>query len=84
MCSHKCLHRDDPISVSCEACEEYQPSAASAGYRDLWQALYDVSTGRIEHIYSGLCPDGVEGPDVRDEECPACRVLIEADKVLSR
>lgn len=59
-------------------------AASPPCYRDLVSELHSVATGRTAHIYSGLCPDGVEGPDVRDEHCPACRVLIEADKVLSR
>ena len=48
---------------------------------ELLASMHDVATGRIAHDYSGLCPDGVEGPDVRDRECPACRVLIMVDEV---
>lgn len=44
--------------------------------------LLKVATGEIEHIYSGLCPDRLEGPNTRDPICPACQILIEADKAL--
>lgn len=44
--------------------------------------LRDVGAGAIAHLYRGSCPDPVEGPSVRDDECPACRVLIAADKLL--
>lgn len=38
-------------------------------------ALVKVGTGALPHLYLGLCPDATEGPDVRDEDCPACRAL---------
>lgn len=51
--------------------------------QELIQQIHDVATCRIPHVYNGKCPDAVEGPDVRDEECPACKVLIGADRVLN-
>lgn len=50
---------------------------------ELLVRLLRVATGEIPHIYSGLCPDQMEGPNVRDRDCPACRVLIMADAVVS-
>ena len=41
--------------------------------------LLDVSTGKLEHINAGLCPDSINGPDSRDPACPACRAIAEAD-----
>lgn len=29
----------------------------------------------MNHIYQGQCPDEIEGPDVRDSSCEACRAL---------
>jgi len=46
--------------------------------------LIDVATGRIPHIYQGTCPDVIEGHQVRDEECPACRIVIEAERANAR
>ena len=40
--------------------------------------LIKVATGQVRHLYNGACPDGVEGPDVRDPDCPACQVLLAA------
>ena len=40
--------------------------------------LIDVATGRIKHDFMGMCPDRIVGPDARDPDCPACRVLIDA------
>lgn len=37
--------------------------------------LIDVATGKIQHARNGMCPDLVEGFDVSDPECPACRVI---------
>ena len=46
--------------------------------------LRDVATERTPHDYAaGLCPNLVEGPDVRNPDCPACRVLADADRALA-
>lgn len=79
------MHEFNTLSTtSDEAAAVSRKNAASAGCRDLLTSLHQVATGRIGHIYNGLCPDSVEGPDVRDIDCPACRVLLQADRELSR
>lgn len=40
------------------------------------QALLDAATGKTPHVFNGLCPDSIEGPDVRDPDCPACQALL--------
>lgn len=45
--------------------------------------LLRVATGGIPHAYNGLCPEAVEGAEVRDPDCPACRVLMAADKSIA-
>ena len=41
--------------------------------------LIAVATGKIPHNYrSGLCPDELQ-PDSRDPDCPACKILTEAE-----
>jgi hypothetical protein len=42
--------------------------------------LFRIGTGELEHAYAGKCPDAVAGRDSRDEHCPACRVLMEAER----
>lgn len=37
-----------------------------------------IATGQVRHRYNGQCPDAVEGPHVRDPDCPACRILLSA------
>lgn len=37
--------------------------------------LVDHARGVLMHRYEGACPDSVEGPDVRDPECPVCRAI---------
>jgi hypothetical protein len=44
--------------------------------------LIRIGTGELEHVYAGVCPDAVAGRDSRDEHCPACRVLMEADRLV--
>ena len=43
------------------------------------KTLIAVATGKIPHNYrSGLCPDELQ-PDSRDPDCPACKILTEAE-----
>lgn len=41
--------------------------------------LLAVLSGDVRHAYAGACPDAVAPAD-RDPECPACRVLVEAER----
>lgn len=41
--------------------------------------LLDVATGKIPHLYAGLCPDSVSGPGSRDPACPACQAIAQAE-----
>lgn len=43
------------------------------------QKLLSVGSGEIDHLWQGSCPDQVEGPNVRDFECPACKIMIDAE-----
>jgi hypothetical protein len=49
---------------------------------EILRQLRAIATGEVQHVYGGMCPDQIEGPDVRDEDCPACRVLLKADALL--
>ena len=43
------------------------------------KTLISVASGKIPHNYrSGLCPDELQ-PDSRDPDCPACKILTEAE-----
>jgi hypothetical protein len=44
--------------------------------------LYAVATGQLTHVNNGSCPDILEGAVVRDDECPACQMLLAADAQL--
>jgi hypothetical protein len=41
--------------------------------------LEGIAVGRTAHLFNGSCPDQVEGEMVRDDECPACQVLLQLD-----
>lgn len=53
------------------------PDQVVVGREEL-EALRDVATGRLRHLYDGQCPDTVEGLDVRDPNCPACQAIERA------
>ena len=43
------------------------------------KTLIAVATGKIPHNYrNGLCPDELQ-PESRDQDCQACKILIEAE-----
>ncbi|MNJ72494.1 hypothetical protein D3C77_691510 [compost metagenome] len=44
--------------------------------------LYTVATGQLTHVNMGSYPDILEGALVRDDECPACQLLLAADAEL--
>ena len=46
--------------------------------RNVTSVLVDHARGVLPHRYEGACPDSVEGPDVRDPECPVCRAIDSA------
>ena len=48
---------------------------------NLIRQLIGVATGATGHLNNGMCPDFITGSDSRDEDCPACQVLIEADRI---
>lgn len=49
---------------------------------DAVAGLYAVATGQLSHVNCGSCPDILEGAHVRDDECPACQLLMAADAEL--
>lgn len=46
--------------------------------------LIDVCTNRTRHVGMGMCPDSIEGHDVRDDECPACSAIVAAEHLLAQ
>ncbi|MBG4138608.1 hypothetical protein I4929_23760 [Pseudomonas aeruginosa] len=44
------------------------------------ETLRRSATGKVMHLYNGLCPDAFEGHEARDPDCPVCRALIETGK----
>lgn len=60
---------DDLLRVVDAALASLQPVTQA-------QALLDAATGKTPHVFNGLCPDSIEGPDVRDPDCPACQALL--------
>lgn len=49
---------------------------------DMVAALVDIASSRRVHVWLGLCPDTLQ-PDSRDPDCPACAVILEAERWLA-
>jgi hypothetical protein len=44
-------------------------------------ALVAHAEGRLPHVNTGRCPDGIEGPKSRAKGCPICDALKAADRL---
>ena len=52
--------------------EDVQPGSSYT----LISQLIAVAIGDIPHDYNGECPDSQTGAGSRDQECPACQILL--------
>lgn len=64
------------------AAEDLHPEARKL--LPLIEQLCRVAERQVAHTNNGKCPDQLEGFASRDDECPACRILIEVDRLLGR
>lgn len=53
------------------------------GLSQLVRGLIDVGSLKVAHIYMGQCPDSVDGPGLRDENCKACQILTMVDSFIA-
>ncbi|MBA1194481.1 hypothetical protein G7007_16725 [Pseudomonas entomophila] len=73
------------LGTACGKCSRCKAGAALEPVKlDLIQRLRGVGTNQLNHIANGLCPDQIEGYDSRDESCPACKVLMQADALIGK
>ena len=84
---HRDVHGNNLWWVECRECDAEggtRPTIGAAitvwNRRALVRDLIRVGTGELAHLYAGVCPDAVAGRDSRDAQCPACRVLMEAEQ----
>lgn len=84
--SAELLYRTTGITELPENCDGLAAclNAAVARMAERAQALEHVATGKIVHLYSGLCPDALNEFHSRDPDCPACRILLGADGLASK
>ena len=62
-------------------CDAHQVHTMNAP--DLLRECIPILNDTIKHNWgSGLCPDGVDGHDRRNPDCPVCRVLIKIESLL--
>lgn len=65
------------IRVALEAQSRLNGKTVSASALD---TLRRFATGEVGHLNNGHCPDGLEGHETRDPDCPVCRALIDTEK----
>lgn len=73
------------LGTACGKCSRCKAGAALEPVKlALIQRLRSVGTNQLHHITNGSCPDQIEGYDSRDESCPACKVLMQADAFIGK
>jgi hypothetical protein len=68
-----------PVRDELRAALALPQTSSSVVPAELIQELEGIAVGRTAHVFNGSCPDQVEGEIVRDDECPACQVLLRID-----
>lgn len=63
------------MQVAIETLTDERDRLRAVVERNVTSVLVDHARGVLPHRYEGACPDSVEGPDVRDPECPVCRAI---------
>lgn len=71
----------DPVRCGWNAClDELARINGMTVSESALDTLRRFATGNVKHMNNGLCPDDIEGHEVRDPDCPVCRALIETGK----
>lgn len=68
-----------PVRDELRAALTLPRSSKSVVPAELVNDLEGIAVGRTAHVFNGSCPDQVEGEMVRDDECPACQILLRLD-----
>ncbi|MCW8021901.1 hypothetical protein [Pseudomonas aeruginosa] len=71
------LHRNRGWNACLDELARLNGLTVSASALD---TLRRFATGEVGHLNNGHCPDGLEGHETRDPDCPVCRALIDTEK----
>ncbi|WP_430316949.1 hypothetical protein [Pseudomonas sp. p1(2021b)] len=80
---------DEDGDGSFDECREHIEQARAALERkphqhlELIHRLHRIGTHETSHVLNGSCPDEIEGRAARDNDCPACQALMDADELLA-
>lgn len=80
---------DEDNDGSFDECREYINAARAALERkphqhlELIHRLHRIGTHETSHVLNGSCPDEIEGHAARDNDCPACQAMMDADELLA-
>ncbi|ATB63309.1 hypothetical protein CLJ08_01160 [Pseudomonas mosselii] len=64
--------------------ERYTLRVQLANRDELIDRLRTIGARNVFHVNNGSCPDEVEGHTARDNDCPACQALMDADVLLGK
>ncbi|WP_434728596.1 hypothetical protein [Pseudomonas soli] len=70
------------VLTRCRLCDQLQADLTERD--ELIDRLRTIGARNVCHVNNGSCPDEVEGHTVRDNDCPACQALMDADVLLGK
>lgn len=70
------------VLTKCRLCDQLQTDLTERD--ELIERLRTISARHVCHVNNGSCPDEVEGYAARDNDCPACQALMDADVLLGK
>ncbi|MCU7282675.1 hypothetical protein OC926_22760 [Pseudomonas peradeniyensis] len=70
------------VLTRCRLCDQLQADLTERD--ELIDRLRTISARHVCHVNNGSCPDEVEGYAARDNDCPACQALMDADVLLGK
>jgi hypothetical protein len=72
---------EEAVGSGSGAWDMVNPEELARAFRQALMQAVEAAALQSVHAYLGLCPDDLQ-PDSRDPECPACAVILEAEKPL--
>lgn len=70
------------VLTKCRLCDQLQADLMERD--ELIDRLRTIGARNVFHVNNGSCPDEVEGHAARDNDCPACQALMDADVLLGK
>lgn len=70
------------VLTKCRLCDQLQTDLTERD--EQIDRLRTIGARLVFHVNNGSCPDEVEGHAARENDCPACQILMDVDVLLGK